>query len=134
MIQDKADLRAGWDDEPAADTVDEFEAKGAAEELALADKLAGGEKLAAADNPAAELLGVEPTKGLSRQTREWERNEGKAAAPAAETNYGHGKDDEFTAEWKKSHADDQREEGIRKYMKLRGATRDQAEREIPHVR
>ena len=89
------------------------------------------------DNPAAELIGVEPTKGLSRQTREWERNEAEAAKPAkpvAPINNNPGKDDEFTAEWKKSHADDQREDGVKKLMKLRNLTRDHAEKMIPHVR
>lgn len=104
---------------------DEFDKKAEKEEgMVLAD---------ASDNPAAKLLGVEPTKGLSRQTRQWEKNGEKDAGPPAApaTNYKPGKDDDVTKEFKERTGPAKREDGIKKLMELRGVSRDQAEKMIP---
>lgn len=77
--------------------------------------------------------GLETTKGLSWQTRQWEKNGEKDADPPAAPAGGYepGKGDSATEDWKARNKSRQDDEFVEKYMKLRGVTRDLAEKARP---
>ena len=86
-------------DAPQDVPMDEFWGQGS-ERAALSDSLSEGEQYA--ENKAAALIGVKPTKGLSRQTLKYEAEEESENNLAADQRIHNnpGKDDQLTLDWK----------------------------------
>lgn len=133
---DSAEYSDAWASEAIAkaEPKDDFDEAMEDQPMTAAENLAAGNGEKVAENKAAKLLGVEPTKGLSRPTLKWEKEEAAreqkddAAAKASDPSHNNpGKDSKVISDFKAAHFDKNKEENITKLMK-KGMSRESAEK------